>query len=80
MPEGRPPAYGVGAVSLMHGIDAQEAGLAPGIGPAPLADGHGDGTSPGVAAQPLAVTAALAQVVEMGDGDRRQPRKLLLAK
>ena len=43
-------ALGIGAVSLMHGVDAEKAGLAGGIGAAPLADGHRGGPGLGVSA------------------------------
>ena len=70
--------FALGAVALMHRIQAQIAGPSARRGLAPLADGHGGGPRFGVVQAPLAVALALAQVVKMGHGDGGQPRVLRL--
>ena len=40
-------ALSIGAVFLTQAVDAEKAGLAGGIGPAPFADGHRRRTCPG---------------------------------
>ena len=66
-------------IALMHRIQAQIAGLALRIGLAPLADRDRRGPRLDVVQTPLAVTLALAQVVQMSHRDPRQTRILLLA-
>ena len=67
----------LGRVALMHGIDAQKAGLALGAGFAPFADLNRRG--PGLFVVAQAVARTLAQVVEVAVGDPRQPLELGLA-
>jgi len=64
-------------VALVHGIDAQKAGLAVGRRLAPLTDLDRRGSRLLVAAQ--AVARALAQVVEVAVGQSGQPLELRLA-
>jgi hypothetical protein len=76
-------ALGLGAASrliaLMHRIQAQIARLALRIGLVPFANRDRRGACLDVVQSPLAVTLALAQVVQMSDRDCSQLRILLLA-
>ena len=66
-------------IALMDGIDPQESRLPLGIGPTPLADGHLRCSGLGVVPTLLAVLGALAQVIQMGHGNRRQTFVVALA-
>ena len=61
-------------IALMHRVQAQKAGLALRLRLAPLADLHRRGPRLGVVQAPLAITLAMAQVVQMSHRDRGQPR------
>ena len=69
----------LGRVALVHGIDAQKAGLSVGRGLFAFADLDRGGPSLLKVAQAQAVARAMAQVVEMAVGELGQPLKLRLA-
>ena len=73
-------AFGpAGGVALMHGVDPQKAGAALGVGLAALANGHRGGPGLDVAQTAFAIARLLAQVVQVGHGNRGQARVLRLA-
>src|SRR6185312_7796668 len=66
-------------IALMDGIDTQEPRLSLGIGPAPLANGYLRWSWLRVMQLLLAGLGALAQVVQMGDGNGSQTLVFALA-
>jgi hypothetical protein len=69
----------IGAVALVHSVDAQKAGLAVGRGLFALADLDRGRSSLLEVAQAQAVARRAAQVVEVAVGQSHQPLKLRLA-
>jgi len=72
-------AFGPRSIALVHGVDAQIAGLALRIGPPPLPNRHRRGLGLDVVQAAFAIAWLLPQVVQVGHRDRGQPLVFRLA-